>query len=185
MSWGIADLWQFPEPTRSYIPSPLEPVLCASCEGVFPWGTEYQTHRLVHWTLWLFFDGIVFSFLSMSQSLLHFSISTAGHHSAYFIHIINTLHLCSSQSLMKMLNNSKPNTHPSGPTGHFPLISYITFHLSYVLWLQISCWFWICVTFHPVLFELISWVKNLRDVLPSVDSGPDLQRASLYSDFSP
>lgn len=99
------------------------------------------------------------SFPSIAHSPLDFPISTAGHHSAHFIHIINKLHLSSSQSLMKMLNNSKPNSHPLGPTGHFPLISCITFHLPYVLWLQISCRFWIHVTFHPVLFELISCMR--------------------------
>lgn len=91
--------------------------------------------------------------------LLFFHVSFPFTLSAHFIHIINILHLSSSQSLMKMLNNSKPNTHPSGPTGHFLLISCITFHPSYVLWLQVSCWFWIHVTLYPFLFERISWVQ--------------------------
>lgn len=148
------------------IPQVLWSLYCAIYEGGFPWGAEHQIHRLVHWTLSLPFDGIVFcSFLSTSHSLLHFPISTAGPLSAHFIRIIHILHL-SSQSLMKMLNNSKPNTHPSGPTGHFPLISCITFHPSYVLWLQVSCWFGIHVTFFlssPVWTNFMS--ANLRDAL--------------------
>lgn len=132
-----------------------------SMKGDFLGGAEHQIHRLVHWTLSLLFDGIVFcSFLSTSHSLLHFPISTAGPLSAHFIHIINILYLSSSQSLMKMLNNSKPNTHPSGPTGHFPLISCTTFHpscplTSGFLLIWNPCDFF----FNPVLFELISWVQ--------------------------
>lgn len=112
-SWGRADLWQFPVPC--YIPSSLL-LYWASYEGVFPLGNEHQIHGGVHWTLPLFFDRIVFcSFLSISHSLLHSPVSTDGHHTAHFVHMINILHLSSSQPLMKMLNNSKPILTPVGP----------------------------------------------------------------------